>query len=76
VHVEPTGEIMEQFTESKHKDLPGFGITLFTILLPVLLMLLATITGFVSQMIFLSIPPFLYFFLKAPLIISLFIFLN
>src|SRR6478735_5427624 len=47
VHVEPTGEIMEQFTESKHKDLPGFGITLFTILLPVLLMLLATITGFV-----------------------------
>jgi GntP family gluconate:H+ symporter len=47
VHVEPSGELVEQFTETKHKDLPGFGITLFTILLPVILMLLATIIGFI-----------------------------
>ncbi|MEM1503794.1 gluconate:H+ symporter [Domibacillus sp. 8LH] len=43
IKVEPTGELVEQLTESKHKDLPGFGITIFTILLPVILMLVATI---------------------------------
>ncbi|SIS02432.1 gluconate permease GntT [Peribacillus simplex] len=43
IKVEPTGELVEQLTESKHKDLPGFGITIFTILLPVILMLFATI---------------------------------
>jgi GntP family gluconate:H+ symporter len=43
IKVEPTGELVQQFTESGRKDLPGFGITIFTILLPVILMLFATI---------------------------------
>jgi GntP family gluconate:H+ symporter len=43
IKVEPTGELVQQFTESSRKDLPGFGITIFTILLPVILMLFATI---------------------------------
>lgn len=38
---------MEQFTETKDRELPGFGITLFTILLPVILMLLATIVDLI-----------------------------
>ncbi|KRF39133.1 GntP family permease [Paenibacillus sp. Soil787] len=43
VIVEPTGELVEQFTKAQQKELPGFGITLLTILLPVILMLLATL---------------------------------
>ncbi|WP_145146804.1 GntP family permease [Paenibacillus xylanexedens] len=43
IKVETSSELMEQFTETKDRELPGFGITLFTILLPVILMLLATI---------------------------------
>lgn len=43
VIVEPTGELVAQFTKTQQKELPGFGITLFTILLPVILMLLATL---------------------------------
>lgn len=43
VLVEPTGELVAQFTKAQQKELPGFGITLFTILLPVILMLLATL---------------------------------
>jgi gluconate:H+ symporter, GntP family len=43
VKVEPTGDLVQQFTETGRKDLPGFGITIFTILLPVILMLFATI---------------------------------
>jgi GntP family gluconate:H+ symporter len=43
VPLEASGELLAQFTQkASHKNLPGFGITLFTILLPVLLMLLAT----------------------------------
>jgi GntP family gluconate:H+ symporter len=38
-----SSDLMEQFTEVKERELPGFGITLFTILLPVILMLLATV---------------------------------
>ncbi|MEI7024830.1 GntT/GntP/DsdX family permease [Paenibacillus sp. y28] len=40
---EASGDLMAQFTETKERELPGFGITLFTILLPVILMLLATV---------------------------------
>lgn len=47
IHVEPSGELVEQFTKTERKDLPGFGITLFTILLPVILMLLATIVDLI-----------------------------
>nr|WP_074904876.1 hypothetical protein [Paenibacillus algorifonticola] len=45
IKLEPNAELMAQFTENKQKELPGFGITLFTILLPVMLMLLATIVN-------------------------------
>ena len=39
----PSKELMEQLAhESEGKDLPGFGITLVTVLLPVFLMLLKT----------------------------------
>ncbi len=43
VPFEPTGALAAQFTEkADHGHLPGFAITVFTVLLPVLLMLLAT----------------------------------
>lgn len=47
VHVEPSKELMEQFGESGKTNLPGFGITLFTILLPIMLMLFTTIIDFI-----------------------------
>ncbi|WP_286887358.1 GntP family permease [Aneurinibacillus sp. UBA3580] len=43
IQLEPSTELAAQFSESERKELPGFGITVFTILLPVLLMLCATI---------------------------------
>ncbi|QYR22789.1 GntP family permease [Paenibacillus sp. sptzw28] len=46
VHVEPSKELMEQFSVSETKNLPGFGITLFTILLPIILMLITTVVDF------------------------------
>jgi GntP family gluconate:H+ symporter len=43
VPFEATGAIAEQFSKTKEgRVLPGFGITVFTVLLPVMLMLLAT----------------------------------
>jgi GntP family gluconate:H+ symporter len=43
VPLEASGELMAQFTQKATcKNLPGFAITVYTILLPVLLMLLAT----------------------------------
>src|SRR6185295_9651782 len=43
VPLEASGELAAQFTQkAKEKNLPGFAITVFTILLPVLLMLLVT----------------------------------
>jgi gluconate:H+ symporter, GntP family len=43
VPLQASGELAAQFTQkTNHKNLPGFAITVFTILLPVLLMLLAT----------------------------------
>ncbi len=43
VPLEASGELAQQFTQkTRAKNLPGFGVTVFTILLPVLLMLLAT----------------------------------
>lgn len=47
IKVETSSELMEQFTETKERELPGFGITLFTIMLPVILMLLATIVDLI-----------------------------
>ncbi len=46
VPVEMTGDLAEQFTQrDATKRLPGFGITLLTILLPVLLMLVGTLAN-------------------------------
>jgi GntP family gluconate:H+ symporter len=42
VPFQPSGGMAAQFTEASPRQLPGFGITLFTALLPVALMLLAT----------------------------------
>jgi GntP family gluconate:H+ symporter len=43
VPLQASGELVAQFTQkANHKNLPGFAITVFTILLPVLLMLVAT----------------------------------
>src|SRR5688572_272538 len=48
VPVEASGELAAQFTQkARAQNLPGFGITVFTILLPVLLMLLATVVDLV-----------------------------
>lgn len=47
VKVEPSGELVEQFTKTSREDLPGFGITIFTILLPVILMLTATVVDLI-----------------------------
>ncbi|MCA1295966.1 GntP family permease [Paenibacillus sp. alder61] len=41
--LEPPAELAEQFAVKGSRKLPGFGITLFTILLPVLLMLIGSI---------------------------------
>ncbi|WP_163858274.1 GntP family permease [Paenibacillus elgii] len=41
--VEPPADLAEQFAAKNNRGLPGFGITLFTILLPVLLMLIGSI---------------------------------
>jgi GntP family gluconate:H+ symporter len=44
VPLEASGELAAQFTQkARDKTMPGFAITVFTILLPVLLMLLATV---------------------------------
>lgn len=43
IRLTPSVELAAQFSESDRKDLPGFGITVFTILLPVILMLCATV---------------------------------
>jgi GntP family gluconate:H+ symporter len=43
IHKEMPEEIGRQLVARDRKDLPGFGISMFTVLLPVLLMLLATL---------------------------------
>ncbi|WP_322905806.1 GntP family permease [Paenibacillus campi] len=47
IAIQGNSELMEQFTETKQKELPGFGITLFTILLPVILMLISTVVSLI-----------------------------
>jgi GntP family gluconate:H+ symporter len=41
--IEPPADLAEQFASKGSRELPGFGITLFTILLPVMLMLIGSI---------------------------------
>ncbi|KIL39843.1 permease DsdX [Gordoniibacillus kamchatkensis] len=45
IRVEPPEKLAEQFTMKERRDLPGFGITLLTILMPVLLMLIGSIAS-------------------------------
>ncbi|WP_010495649.1 GntP family permease [Paenibacillus elgii] len=46
--VEPPADLAEQFVAKNNRGLPGFGITLFTILLPVLLMLIGSIATIID----------------------------
>ncbi|TYP68351.1 GntP family permease [Paenibacillus methanolicus] len=43
IDVTPPADLAEQFAANENRQLPGFGITLFTILLPVILMLIGSI---------------------------------
>lgn len=45
IHAHPKEQLVNQFVQKKRDKLPGFGITLLTILLPVILMLLGSIAG-------------------------------
>lgn len=48
IQVEPPAELAEQFATSDRRELPGFGITLFTILMPVLLMLIGSVASIID----------------------------
>ncbi|MGM1045827.1 MAG: GntP family permease [Bacillota bacterium] len=48
IQTEPPAELAEQFSNKATRGLPGFGITLFTILLPVILMLIGSIADIVD----------------------------
>ncbi|MFD2703692.1 gluconate:H+ symporter [Paenibacillus shunpengii] len=48
VQVEPPAELAEQFSLKSERELPGFGITLLTILLPVILMLAGSVAMIVD----------------------------
>ncbi|MBG9792428.1 permease DsdX [Paenibacillus dendritiformis] len=48
IQVEPPAKLAEQFALKNERQLPGFGITLFTILLPVILMLIGSIANIVD----------------------------
>jgi gluconate:H+ symporter, GntP family len=48
IQVEPPAELAEQFASKAARALPGFGITLFTILLPVILMLVGSVATIVD----------------------------
>ncbi|WP_433944829.1 GntP family permease [Paenibacillus sp. SN-8-1] len=45
IKVEPPAKLAEQFALKSDRGLPGFGITLFTILLPVILMLIGSVAN-------------------------------
>jgi GntP family gluconate:H+ symporter len=46
--VEPPAKLAEQFVSKENRELPGFGITLFTILLPVILMLIGSVANIID----------------------------
>ncbi|AZN43737.1 GntP family permease [Paenibacillus albus] len=50
IEVEPKAELVEQFATSDERVLPGFGITLFTILLPVILMLIGSVANIIDPL--------------------------
>jgi GntP family gluconate:H+ symporter len=45
IQVEPPTKLAEQFALSGNRELPGFGITLLTILMPVILMLIGSVAN-------------------------------
>ncbi|MBB6636880.1 GntP family permease [Cohnella thailandensis] len=45
IRVEPDPKLVDQFAMKEQRKLPGFGITLFTILLPVILMLIGSVAS-------------------------------
>lgn len=48
IQVQPPAKLAEQFAQKSNRPLPGFGITLFTILLPVILMLIGSVADIVD----------------------------
>ncbi|MEC0171690.1 gluconate:H+ symporter [Paenibacillus graminis] len=48
IRVEPPRELAEQFAAKSVRELPGFGITLLTILLPVILMLMGSVADIID----------------------------
>ncbi|MFC7678971.1 GntP family permease [Paenibacillus sp. GCM10028914] len=48
IHTNPPEELAEQFSNKAERTLPGFGITMFTILLPVILMLIGSIATIID----------------------------
>ncbi|SFJ14205.1 gluconate transporter [Paenibacillus sp. UNC496MF] len=49
IAVEPPAKLAEQFASAGERKLPGFGITLFTILLPVMLMLIGSVANILDR---------------------------
>jgi GntP family gluconate:H+ symporter len=45
IQVEPPAKLAEQFAPKNNRELPGFGITLITILMPVILMLIGSLAN-------------------------------
>jgi GntP family gluconate:H+ symporter len=48
IQVEPPAELAEQFASKNVKNLPGFGITMLTILMPVILMLIGSAASIID----------------------------
>ncbi|MEK5059952.1 permease DsdX [Paenibacillus sp. FSL H7-0326] len=61
VQVEPPAELAEQFSLKSERELPGFGITLLTILLPVILMLAGSVAIIVDPAVTNGLTHFLTF---------------
>ena len=61
IQVEPPTKLAEQFAAKSVRDLPGFGITLLTILLPVLLMLVGSVADILDPEAIHGFTPFAKF---------------
>ncbi|MBL5799274.1 GntP family permease [Bacillus sporothermodurans] len=48
-HIEMSKELSEQFSKKETNKLPSFGVTIFTVLLPVILMLVGSISGILHE---------------------------
>ncbi|MNO34076.1 High-affinity gluconate transporter [compost metagenome] len=61
IRVEPPQELAEQFAAKSVRELPGFGITLLTILLPVILMLMGSVADIIDPEASSAFTPFAKF---------------